>query len=225
MKSNWKTFSAFSLVVAVSSSLAACAGAEGYGDEDTLGAESGDEIGEAEFALNGEDNCGEADPNRSYDSIITPTFTSPSNYANGRNGCGLAYFVEVDDYRENNSNKHNYFEYGGAQPGSQAACEALQMRVYVFEKLSNGDVAFVGSKVNRGEPMMYFDGTNVNYVTCSLPRVRIEEQCSNRPNNFNLTTGKDYMFAVSARSGSSQSPVMQPIKMGSGSRAYCPGPG
>jgi hypothetical protein len=219
-----KTMRGLSTAALLASAAFACSGAEGL-SEDEFGAGESDNLAEEDFALNSDDDCGEADPNKIYDSIISPTFTSPSNYASGRNGCGMAYFVRVNDYRDGNTSKYNYFDYAGPQPSTAAACENLALRVYVFERKSNGSVEFIGNKSASGVPYLLFDGEDMNYAHCTLPSVRIENQCTNRTNNFNLQTGKDYVFAVSARSNNSGPPTMQPIKMGNGARNYCPSPG
>jgi hypothetical protein len=209
MKSTKHPLSVALLATLAIGSLSACSSAI-----DSGGGADGEveEIAQLEVALSSDLACGYADANKSFNSIIAPTYTSSSGYAAGRNGCGRAYFVRVNDYRQANQNKVNVFEYAGSSPvigdnQSSADCAARRLMVYVFERKSDGTVKYIDNKSVYGNPQ-FFQGA---YMACNLPRIAVDGSW------LNLTTGRNYQFAVSARINDLEGgdPVMQPIRMGS----------
>jgi hypothetical protein len=209
--------------LATLSLLGACSGADGSLTDaaDEAGViEAGDgELGELSLALDSDANCGEATADKTYTSIISPTFTSPSSYSAGRNGCSRAYFVRVNNYRNGNTSKYNMFEYAGPMPGTASACENTRLMVYAFERKSDGTAVFVESKSAYGEPDFFID--TGEYAGCTLPWIATDSMCTDLNGGFNLTTGKNYQFAVSARSNNNTNPVMQPIRMKNGPKVRC----
>jgi hypothetical protein len=162
-------------------------------------------------ALSTDELCGAASADRTYTSLNS-SFTSPATYAAGKNGCSRAYFVRINDYRTGNETRYNYFEYGGQAPAilgleSTSQCVQARLMVYVYEVKADG-TKFIDHKSVSGVPQV----VNGVYQACTLPRVVIDSSW------LELTTGKNYQFAVSARNGADfiDSPAMQPIKMGRG---------
>jgi hypothetical protein len=217
------------------SSIAACSDAQGtFADDQTelgddearLGDDEAepsdeqlDEIGQLSLALNSNTNCGAASADKTYSSIISPAFTSPSTYAAGRNNCGSAYFVRVSDYRTGNTTKFNTFSFAGAQPSTAAACRDTRLMVYAFERKADGSVVFVDNASVNGEPDFFLD--TGAYAECRLPRFAPDGECREFAAPFNLTTGKNYQFAVSARTNNGGTPAMQPIRMTSAEKLRC----
>lgn len=207
-------------------SIAACSDAQGtFADEeveladDELTDEQLDEIGELSLALNSNTNCGAASADKTYTSRISPAFTSPSTYSAGRNGCGGAYFVRVNDYRTGNTTKFNSFTFAGAQPSTEAACRDTRLMVYAFERKADGSVVFVKNANVNGVPDFFLDSGA--YAECGLPRLAVDGECREFAAPFALTTGKNYQFAVSARTNNGGTPAMQPIRMTSAEKVRC----
>ena len=195
------------------------AGTEGalISDEATLASDDVDaeEVAEIMAALSSDTNCGSANADSTYTSVISPDFTSPSTYSAGRNGCGSAYFVRVNDYRTGNTTKYNTFSFGGAVPNTETACRDIRLMVYAFERKSDGTVQFVASKSKYGVWTNIYPGIG----NCTVPRVNINGGCSSH--DMTLTTGRNYQFAVSARTNNAGTPVMQPISMGTNNLVRC----
>ena len=206
--------------MSVSGLISGCAGA-GEQDSSDLdpAAFNESEFGQAEEALNSNTNCGTASADKSYTSIISPVFTSPNTYSAGRNGCEKAYFVRVDGYRTNNTNKYNYFQFAGATPTTQAACQDARLLVYVFERKADGTATHIGNQSLAGTWSAPGGGV---VGDCSLPVVTVDNPCTDTVRGaFSLTTGKNYEFAVSARTNNAGNPVMQKIRMSSNTRSTC----
>jgi hypothetical protein len=199
------------------STVTACSAGDGTLADDQAAFDEEAEIAEITQALNSNTNCGTANADKTYTAIMSE-FTSPSSYSAGRNGCDRAYFVRVNNYRKDYTDKFNMFEYAGAQPSTKAECENTRLMVYAFQRKADGTAVFVKNVNRYGEPVYMSDGT---YVECQLPMIMIENRCSDYPSSFSLATGANYQFAVSARSNESVSPVMEPIRMKSGSRIRC----
>lgn len=189
------------LVGLLAASASACSGAEG--DATTMDMEL-DELDS--FLDDNISTCGSATAAKTYDSMFpTGGFTSPSNYANGSNGCVMAYFVDVEDYRDGNTESVNQVEYVDGAATTQAACEARNIRVYVFDQ-THGDTKFISGKKKSG---VWANSA------CTNPKISFESDLD-LPATFDLHTERNYKFAVSARDNSnSSSPVMKPIKFSS----------
>lgn len=215
---------------AVAGGLNACGGADSYeltpeeqamidGDGAELSEMDAAEFSEIEEALNSDTNCGTASPDKTFSAIISPAFTSPANYAAGRNSCEKAYFTRVTNYRSGQTTKHNSFLYAGTEPTTKAACEDTRLMVYAFEVKSDGTATYIGNKSRNG----VWEPAGGGFVgSCALPWVNIETHCTNlNDGSFSLTTGKTYQFAVSARTNNAGNPVMQPIKGYSQQQTNC----
>lgn len=207
--------------LAVAGGLSGCAGADSVeltAEEQAMIDDSADfdeaaEIAEIEAALNSNTNCGLANADKTFSSIISPAFTTSNGYSAGRNGCDKAYFTRVTDYREDHTGMLNKFSYAGSIPSTKAACEDARLMVYVFDVKSDGTASFVGNVSRYGTWTPPVDGFG-GY--CTLPYVNIEDFCLNLDDgSFALTTGKTYQFAVSARTNNSGNPTMQPIRASS----------
>jgi hypothetical protein len=199
---------------------AACSDAQSTSEDEQveLADDQLDEIGELSLALNSDTNCGTASADKTYTSIISPSFTSSNTYT-GRNGCGKAFFVRVDNYRSGNITKFNQFVYAGAEPSTAAGCRDTRLMVYAFERKADGTAVFVDNASINGQPDFFVD--TGAYLGCTLPRFTPDGQCSEFPLPFALTVGKNYAFAVSARTNNAGDPVVQPIRMSSGDRLRC----
>lgn len=176
-----------------------------------------------ELLSTGETTCGEAAADKTYDKVFPahPGFTAPSTYAAGKNGCGAAYFVDVTDYRTGNTTKTNVIRWAGTQPTTKAACEALNVRVYVFNVDDVNDAEYIDWDISKGQWFQLFDedGTVVG-EHCITPFIYIERKTDQGPLNFNLPTGHDYKFAISARDIAPDPDVMKPFAVSSQNIAH-----
>jgi hypothetical protein len=212
-------WSAMAAVVVAAGGIAGCSGVPGEaGEAELAGDATFEEVGEVTAALNSDLNCGEANANKSFSSIMSPSFTSPSTYSAGANGCSRAYFTRISNYLGGNSGKYNYFKYGGPTPTTAAACVDTRLMVYVYERKSDGTVAFVENKSAYGTVFNDLDG---NFHSCNVPQISVENRCWDRSGWLQLSVGKTYQFAVSARTNNAGTPVMQPIIMNSGNQVRC----
>jgi hypothetical protein len=160
--------------------------------------------------------CGEAAADATFTRVFSST-TTPSNYDAGKNGCGKAYFADVNDYRTSNGDKYNAASYGGAVPTTRTACEATRMKVYVFEKQSDGTADFVASATSRGfwDPGM--PGGSGGF--CYVPTVYFEGFQSGMAGAFNLTTGRNYKFAMAASDTRTDPHTLKAIRLYSGRKS------
>jgi hypothetical protein len=93
--------------------------------------------------------------------------------------------------------------------------------LYAFEIKSDGSAVFKDSRSSYGSPR--FNPFTFQYESCGFPVAWPEGRCWDQtdPNAFNLTTGKNYVFAASARTNNAGTPVMQKIKMSAPNYATC----
>lgn len=155
-------------------------GCGGIPEEDVNGDE-GDEVGMLMAALNGDTStCGSAAADQTYTNTFPDTlFSSPANYQAGKNGCGAAYFVDLNNYAYG----PNQLSYGSVAPGTQAGCVGSNLRIYVFNV--TGAVFFEGS---------YFAYGSWNGSSCTPPSAILED-----PALPAMVLGDDFKLALSAR--------------------------
>ena len=77
--------------------------------------------------------CGQAAADVTFSGGLTPSFTSPANYAAGKNGCPEAYFADLNDYSPFHAT--NRIIWGSNPPPSRNACEAATIEMRLFKKV------------------------------------------------------------------------------------------
>src|SRR4029079_2644896 len=88
----------------------------------------------------------------------------------GRSQCFDGYLVDINNYSARYT-EGTRVPYGRIAPTTQAACENIEVRAYIFKKNSDGTAPFMTNKIQRG---VWLTDVSSGVGRCSTPSILLE---------------------------------------------------
>jgi hypothetical protein len=119
-----------------------------------------------EGALSSTEQCGTL----SADAVLKGGGAVRSSATYGRSACFDGFLVDINNYSQRNT-EGTRVTYGRIAPTTQAACENIEVRAYIFKKNSDGTAPFMTNKVQRG---VWVTDASSGVGRCSTPSILLE---------------------------------------------------